>query len=117
MIANNCGQLRKTVLKVNRAMSSCKQLQIERDSGSIGEHGIQALPIYLGSAHSCLDYSNKPPPDYNLRKAKGHTASECSVNRRFAVKEMSVNEAWGAIERADKEKDVDDIKEASERTP
>lgn len=47
----------------------------------------------------------------NLCKGEGHIASECSVNRLiFAVQTMSVDDAWKAIEQADNEKDVDDIK-------
>ena len=49
-----------------------------------------------------------------LTLATGHIATECSANRLFAAykvdTELTAEEAWAALKKADDDKDVDEIK-------
>ena len=66
--------------------------------------------------HRAAECPEKPPATCNLCKKEGHVATECDTNRMFTnfsgmkISEMSVEDAWNAVEHADAEKEVEDIR-------
>lgn len=51
-------------------------------------------------------------PNY-LTRAPGHSASECKANRVFDmsnVPEMNLEAAWNSLQRADKDRELDDFR-------
>lgn len=64
--------------------------------------------------HRAADCPLKGPSLCKICKAEDHRASECSANRllaRLTIQDVSADDAWEALQKADSEKDVDDIKE------
>ncbi|KAL9128954.1 MAG: hypothetical protein Q9217_002470 [Psora testacea] len=65
--------------------------------------------------HPAAECPDKPPPKCFNCKQEGHVTSECNNNRVFDVEnlpELSPDEAWENLMKADSECDLDDFREA-----
>ncbi|KAK4626220.1 DNA-binding protein HEXBP [Fulvia fulva] len=68
--------------------------------------------------HRAAECPEKPPTVCKLCKGEGHIATECTINRAtsmfqaLGIQDMPAEEAWAALEAADKEKEIEDIKKA-----
>lgn len=96
----NCGE-------EGHSKADCQNERVEREftgeCRNCGEVG-----------HRVADCPTKPAAKCKACGEEGHAASECGKNRiTIGVQDLSLEEAWKAVEDADKEKDVDDIKKVS----
>ena len=65
-----------------------------------------------GRRYPIILYST--PNQFLLTYRPGHQTSECKVNRVFdtsGVADMSAEDAWEALQKADEERDLDDFRE------
>lgn len=67
------------------------------------------------TGHRAADCPTKPPVKCNNCKEEGHATKDCTNNRVFdlsAIADATAEDAWVALEKADQEKDLDDIRDA-----
>ncbi|EME83300.1 uncharacterized protein MYCFIDRAFT_136456, partial [Pseudocercospora fijiensis CIRAD86] len=100
----NCGE-------VGHNKADCTNPRVEREfTGTCNGCGAQG--------HRKAECPVAPPRRCKVCHQDGHVTSECSANRMhemfkaLGIQDISPEEAWAALEAADKEKDVDDIKNA-----
>ena len=101
------------VLPISHNKADCTNPRVEREftgeCRNCGETG-----------HRKADCPTLPAQTCKICKQEGHIATECTANRMFndatisrGIAEMSLEDAWTKVEIADKEQDVDMIKEVS----
>ena len=72
--------------------------------------------------HRAAECPQKPPSKCKICDQEGHIGKECTVNRVFSIRPelkdrdttlLDQQNAWEAVEAADKDKDVEDIRMVS----
>lgn len=70
--------------------------------------------------HPAAECPEKPAPKCYNCKEEGHVTSECKNNRVFDttnVENLSMEEAWTKLLKADADRDLDDFRDVSNRLP
>jgi len=69
--------------------------------------------------HRKGDCPSKPPSTCKVCGEEGHSLADCTANRLISgfanmnLQQMSIEDAWKEVQRADREKEVSDIKRVS----